>query len=156
MSIIPDRLLSEAVPGGHFDGMERMNDTAVQRIIAQYPRISRQYIVFITEIGIGRPIRDRAPYICEPEPIETVTNDSSFLLYQGKPYRGIKSFFGLQPPKPKLPHGALIVSDTGASWRYCFGPELGDKIYCFDNASLEFTVEADDFFSFLAKYIPVD
>lgn len=45
------------------------------------------------------------------------------------------------------------IADTGASWRYCLCPSLGEGVFCLDMGGPTFEPEADDFISFIANTV---
>ena len=93
----------------------------------EHPGISSAYLAFVAEIGVGSC---DAGNVCLPVAIEEIVDHQSYKLYRPKPLR---SLFPSKPPQP-FPLGAVIVADTGASWKYCLGPELGEAVYTFDLA----------------------
>ncbi|TCQ10349.1 hypothetical protein C8J34_102759 [Rhizobium sp. PP-F2F-G36] len=131
--------------------LRSVSKIVVARIARRYPRISHQYLEFIRVVGVGSTTRDF--YIYEPEPASAVKQHPSFQLYQSAAYRALS---GRRSDGHPIPADAVSIADSGASWRYCLCPSLGDGVYCLDMAGPTFELEADNFFSFIANTVCVN
>jgi len=124
---VASRYLDQAQPGGAFHGLEPVSPETVAKVASEHRNISVGYLAFIAQIGIGS---------CEtlniylPHPVEDLVDHQSYKLYR------TRSHLSLFPRRPveRFPLGAVCIADCGASWRYCFGPNLGTQIYTFDLA----------------------
>jgi hypothetical protein len=124
---VPSRYLVHSKHGGLLHGLRPVPAEEVAAIATRYPGISPPYLGFIAQIGVGSC---DAGYIYRPIPVEELVDHDSYKLYRSKPYR---SLFSKNQPKP-FPLGAIMVADAGASWKYCFAPDLGGTIYTFNLA----------------------
>ncbi|WP_428429012.1 hypothetical protein [Pararhizobium sp.] len=121
---------------------------AVTSIAARHPGISAQYLDFIRTVGTGTTTRGF--YIYEPEPASSVEQHPSFQIYQSASYLKLR---GQRPEVHAIPADAVLIADSGAAWRYCLCPSLGDGVFCLDMAGPTFDEEAEDFFSFVASTV---
>lgn len=128
--------------------LQPVSEIVAARIVTRYPSISKQYLEFIRAVGVGSTTRDF--YIYEPEPASSVEQHPSFQLYQSASLRALS---GPRPEGHPIPADAVAIADSGASWRYCLCPSLGEGVYCLDMAGPTFEPEADDFFSFVANTV---
>lgn len=131
--------LSSLQPRSHLD---------VLSIAELYPNISEQYLKFIRNVGTGSTTRDF--HIYEPEPARLVAQHPSFKLYNSEAYRNV---YGRRPEGDVIPDDAVAIGDSGASWRYCLCPSLGEAVFCLDMAEPIFETEAENFFSFVAETV---
>ncbi len=131
--------------------LQPVSEIVAVRIATRYPRISKQYLEFIRAVGVGSTTRDF--YIYEPEPASSVEQHPSFQFYQSASYRALS---GPRPEGHPIPADAVAIADSGASWRYCLCPSLGEGVYCLDMAGPTFEPEADDFLSFVANTVCVN
>ncbi|PST24217.1 hypothetical protein C7U60_09915 [Mesorhizobium plurifarium] len=120
----------------------------VMTIAELYPNISEQYLEFIRKIGTGSTTREFNIY--EPEPACLVEQHPSFRLYQSDAYQSV---YGRRPEGDAIPADAVAIGDSGATWRYCLCPELGEAVFCLDMAGPTFETEAENFFSFVAQTV---
>ena len=129
---ISSRYLAQSLLGGVFHGLRPVSQDEVAEIAHEHPGISTSYLAFIAQIGVGSC---EAGNIYAPVPVEELIDHQSYKLYRSEARLRL---FGKSRPVP-FPLGAVMVADTGASWKYGFGPELGEPIQTFDlsDASLE-------------------
>lgn len=141
------RYRREAREGGLLYGLEPISAVRVAAIAAEHPGISQQYMDFIAHIGVGSC---KVMNLYEPLALEAVTSSPSYKLYQGPAYRRL---FNFRPKAkaPEIPAGAVMFADCGASWRYCFGPNMGSEVFCVDMSLLELEPEASDFYEFVNR-----
>lgn len=138
--------LLESTSGSELSRLVPVSETAVLGIAAVYPGISKQYLAFIGAVGVGSTTRDFRIY--EPEPASSFEQHPSFQLYQSASYRTLA---GPRPQGHPIPADAVAIADSGASWRYCLCPSLGDGVFCLDMCGPTFELEAEDFLSFVAN-----
>ncbi|WP_075290350.1 SMI1/KNR4 family protein [Pararhizobium arenae] len=131
--------------------LEPVSDDTMQAIAKSYPGISGQYLEFIRKFGTGSTTLGF--YIYEPEPARSVEKHISFQLYQSEAYSNL---FGQRPPGDIIPDDAIMIADSGATWRYCLCPSRGDAVFCLDMSGPRFEVEAEDFFSFVEGILESD
>lgn len=120
-----------------------LDEQHVQGIAVRHPNISVQYLHFLQYIGVGATTTGMHVY--EPQPITDMRKHPSFKIYNSKPSRRL---FGLVAEKSALPTDALIIADSGASWRYCLRLSKPDTVYVADMLGPTFETEATDFFTF--------
>ncbi len=140
---------------GNMSALKPVSDSVVEAIFSRYPSISQQYLEFLRKVGTGEI--NRGPYVYEPEPASLVEKHPSFQLYNGQSYRQLtKLFSSREPERSPIPADALIVADSGASWRYCLCPSLGESVFCLDMAGPTFEIDSEDFFTFVARSLTYD
>lgn len=122
---VPSRYLTQSLVGGLLHGLRPIPHEKIVEIASEHPGIPRSYLAFISQIGTGSC---EAGTFYIPIPIEELVDHQSYKLYRSSAHL---SPFGRSRPT-SFPLGAVTVADTGASWKYCFGPELGEPIYTFD------------------------
>ncbi|AIL99911.1 hypothetical protein CN138_25815 [Sinorhizobium meliloti] len=120
----------------------------VLSIAELFPNISEQYLEFIRNVGTGSTTRDFTIY--EPERARLVEQHPSFRIYQSDAYRSV---YGRRPEGDLIPDDAVAIGDSGASWRYCLCPSLGEAVFCLDMGGPTFETEAENFFSFVAETV---
>jgi hypothetical protein len=145
--------LSEFDSESELSSLQPMPDSDVRRIAADHPGISEQYLEFIRSIGTGEMTRGFCIY--EPEPASLVEQHPSFQMYQSS-YSRVRSLFGQQVEPTLIPADAVMIADSGASWRYCLCPSLSEGVFCLDMGGPTFEIEAENFFSFVASILIVD
>lgn len=128
--------------------LQPVSEIVALTIATRHPSISKQYLEFIRTVGVGSTTRDF--YIYEPEPTSSVEQHPSFQLYQSASYRAPT---GPRPEGNPIPADAVAIADSGASWRYCLCPSLGEGVFCLDMGGPTFEPEADDFISFVANTV---
>ncbi len=128
--------------------LQPLSEIIALTIATRHPSISKQYLEFIRTVGVGSTTRDF--YIYEPEPASSVEQQPSFQLYQSASYRALT---GPRPKGNPIPADAVAIADSGASWRYCLCPSLGEGVFCLDMGGPTFEPEADDFISFIANTV---
>lgn len=116
----------------------------VAEIAMRYPQISGQYLRFLQHIGVGTTTTEMHVYA--PRPLAEILHHPSFKIYNSKPSRRL---FGLMAEKPVLPDDALVIADSGASWRYCLCLSKPDRVFVVDMMGPTFETEATDFFTFV-------
>jgi hypothetical protein len=140
----------------HFDSERQLAtlapvpDSMVADIAARHPGISEQYLEFLRAVGTGETARGM--YVYAPDPASSVEQHPSYKIYNSAAYA---SLFG--PRKgDTIPADAVAVADSGASWRYCLCPSLGEGVFCLDMSGPTFTKQHDDFFTFVATSMILD
>lgn len=121
-----------------------LDEQHIIEIAVRHPNISVQYLHFLQHIGVGTTTTEMHVY--EPQPITEMRNHPSFKIYNSKPSRRL---FGLIAQKSVLPTDAVIIADSGASWRYCLRLSKPDTVYIADMLGPTFEIEASDFFTFV-------
>ncbi|MBQ2260184.1 MAG: SMI1/KNR4 family protein [Loktanella sp.] len=125
-----------------------LGEQHVTEIAVRHPNISVQYLHFLQHIGVGTTTTGMHVY--EPQPINEIINHPSFKIYNSKPSRRL---FGLVAEKSVFPTDALIIADSGASWRYCVRLSKPDTVYIADMLGPTFDTEATDFFTFVRNTV---
>ncbi len=120
-----------------------MSEEAVRNIALLYPGILSQYLEFIRTIGTGETTCGF--YIYDPEPASNVQQHTSFQQYNSESNRN--TFI------QRLPVDTLMIADSGASWRYCLCPSMGQAVFCLDMGPPLLETTAEDFFSFVASNV---
>lgn len=157
MRLVENPMMSEITQlldldrANELSSLQPVSEIVAVRIATRHPSISKQYFEFIRAVGVGSTTRDF--YIYEPEPASSVEQHPSFQLYQSASYRALS---GPRPEGHPIPADAVAIADSGASWRYCLCPSLGEGVYCLDMAGPTFEPEADDFLSFVANTVCVN
>lgn len=128
--------------------LQPVPDSIVTRIAENYPGISKQYLEFIRMVGTGAT--KQGFYIYEPEPASQIEKYTSYQLNHSAAYRAL---LGNSPESPDLPADAVMIGDSGASWRYCLCPSIGEAVFCLDMGNAPFEVQYDNFFSFVADLV---
>ncbi|MCR8825813.1 hypothetical protein [Pseudosulfitobacter koreensis] len=118
----------------------------VADIQVRHPNISVQYLDFIRTIGVGTTTNEM--HIYQPQPIAELSKYTSFKIYNSKSARQL---FGLASKKAVFPSDAVVVADSGASWRYCLRLSDPDTVFVADMMGPTFEPEASDFFTFVRK-----
>lgn len=126
--------------------LTRLDPAAVAEIEIRHPNISVQYLEFLRTFGVGTTTTDM--HIFEPQSISILNEHPSFKVYNSKPARRL---FGVTPKKTVFPRDALVVADSGASWKYCLCLSDPDKVYVADMIGPTFETEASDFFTFVRE-----
>jgi len=85
-------------------------------------------------------------HIYAPEPLRDLAAHPSATLYTTPTAQAL---FGTGGATAPIPDDAVIIADSGASWRYCLCPALSDVVLIFDMARASFETEAEDFASFV-------
>lgn len=145
---IPAKYLKAKKQGRIFAPLKPMSELEVKEIEREYPGISDQYLSFILNVGVGETANGM--YIYRPYETVELQEHPSFKLYNRPTH---KKLFGIWPIKTKDDNLGFCIADSGASWRYCFGSQLGKTVYCFDMAGPTFEEEANDFFTFIDETI---
>ena len=139
------RYLDERRQGRPLFGLEPVPSGRVAEIRAHHPWLSPQYLDFITAVGVGAcPLMN----IHEPVPLQAVSENPSFMLYQAPAYRGA---FGSSQRGADIPRDVVMIADAGASWWYCLRPNSDFRVLCFDMSTSELADETETFFEFIDR-----
>lgn len=150
---VPVRFSKEILEGGLLYGLERPAVNEIEEVDRQFPDISRQYCDFIREIGVGEALSSGVS-VCLPYWLTDEIDDSAHVAL-GRSYQDLLNSMGASKPRPGLPYqpDLLVVSNTGASWRYCLQMKGESRVYTFDLADMTLEETSMDFFSFIQESI---
>ncbi len=117
----------------------------LEQIKKRYPEISQQYLDFISEIGVGETMN--GIYIYTPDPVDGIEEHQSYQIYNSEAGSKLLN----NEPTTKMPDDAIMIADSGASWRYCLSPSKGNMVFCLDMSGPEFDEIEKDFFTFIQR-----
>lgn len=145
---VPDRFLKLAKdPSSQLAFCNPVPEEDIEKVLEEFPNMSEQFIAFVREIGWSEDTEKFG--LCRPLSGDNFNFHPSAQLYNSD--AGQALFPKGMPENPdKIWNNAIVIYDTFASWRYCFGvKEGGDSVYCLDFSGPEWTEESPDFFSFI-------
>lgn len=129
---------------GQLASLSPVSPSTVAEIAERFPAISTDYLAFIQYIGVGTTTADMQIYL--PQPASLMANHPSSALYATAPAQAL---FGTRPAPAPIPDDAVLIADSGASWRYCLCPSVSGAVFVLDVAGPSFDQEAPDFTSFV-------
>jgi len=157
---VPQKYFDNVKSGGLLSYCKPVSESDITKIKSEFSKISEQFLSFIREIGISEN-HDKFG-LCWPISGENFAQHPSSQIYNSSAGRSlfpkaIHSLFSKPNKTARIYSRAVVIYETGASWRYGFDAKIGgDSIYCLDFSGPQWTKDFPDFFTFIESMLSTE